>query len=342
MPIATPILLFLANPAEGEAPSESSPEARAELSQAIGAVLRGEGEPAIEMLETVSEAELSSRDRALRSCSLARIKGTPASPQEDLDPFVVRLLTAFRDYWQRALTDKDNRSQLERKLHADLSLLTDQPSLTDPIATETAIFARLEDLGLHAQMGRTGVLRDLMIWSSETQSVEQVPLPEGSHATTVTYLDQFQSRGWSSYFTCNRTGTGGWTTSDGLFAIVPAYASLSDENFQVNFLAHESQHFADFERFRELPQWRLEYRAKLVELAYAEKTRERILHRFESNQSDNIEDSHSYANRLVLENIEERLELNAEQNVSDILPERLRATAKALLHADSEELKAIM
>ena len=48
-----------------------------------------------------------------------------------------------------------------------------------------------------------------------------------------------------------------------------ATRSLDGEEFQVTFLGHETQHFADLDALSPMPQWELEYRAKLVELAKA-------------------------------------------------------------------------
>lgn len=332
------ILLFAANPVVAPAPVESAQQARDELGSAMGAVLQGDGERAEGLLSAISTADLSSGDRAFRDCSLRRLSGIDGPANRSANPFVRDLLSLYRDYWRAGVRGVDEREDAERKLRSDLAELLERPAFDTVNDAEIVLAARLSEAGLHSQMGQTGVLHDVMVWESETRRIEDVTLPEGGHSTTVHYLDDFLSRGWSSYLTCNRTGTGGWTTREGLFAIVPSYESLADENFRVNFLAHESQHFADMERFGELPQWRLEYRAKLVELAYADATRERILNRFRNNQSECMEDAHSYANRLVLGHLRDSLEFSATEELTTVSPHRLRAAATALLIADSEQL----
>lgn len=334
------ILLFAANPVVAPAPVESTEQARDELGSAMGAVLRGEGERAENVLRAISTADLSSRDRAFRDCSLGRLSASDGLAAQSHNPFVRDLLSLYRDYWRAGVRGVDEREDAERELRADLAQLLGRPAFDTVNDAEIVIADRLGEAGLHSQMGQTGVLRDLMVWGSETRRIEHVTLPEGEHATTVHYLDDFLSRGWSSYLSCNRTGTGGWTTQEGLFAIVPSYESLADENFRVNFLAHESQHFADMERFGELPQWRLEYRAKLVELAYADTTRERILNRFRNNQSASMDNAHSYANRLVLERLSDYLEFSTTEELTTASPQRLRTSATALLIADSEQLES--
>ena len=249
----------------------------------------------------------------------------------------------YRTYWRSSALDEAARpAAAERALVAGLARLLGRSALKDVDEAEPLIAARLKAAGLFSQEGQTGVFHDLMIWSRSTQRVENVPLPEGGNATQVNYLDGFISRGWSSYFTCDRTGTGGWTTTDGLFVIVPSYDSLTDETFRVNFLAHESQHYADKKRFGELPAWRLEYRAKLVELAYADTTRDRVLASFSSNQGDDAADPHSYANKRVLEALERRLAASSVAELHRVPIESLHEAAVwDELRADSRELTPI-
>ena len=153
----------------------------------------------------------------------------------------------------------------------------------------------------------------------------RVALPEGERAVKVELLDGFKSFGWSNYATCGRASTGGWTTDDALFAVVPRYASLDGEEFRVSFLGHEAQHFADKARFKDLKPWELEYRAKLTELAQARETRAKVLDKFIIDQGDDPASPHSYANRRVLSELVERLRL---------------ADASALIAADGAAVQA--
>jgi len=260
----------------------TTPVAKQQIRSAIGDVLQGRGTVARSKLQSISPTALDAKDRAFRECALARLDtNAPLSPNSDIptgDVFARAVLNLYRTYWRASALSEANPSAAEKALVAGLTRLLGRP-LADVSAAEPLIAARLKASGLFSQQGQTGVLYDLMIWKQETHKVQQVRLPEGSNATQVSYLDGFISRGWSSYFTCNRAGTGGWTTDEGLFVIVPNYESLTDENFRVNFLAHESQHYADMKRYGDLPSWRLEYRAKLVEVAYADTTIGKVLNR---------------------------------------------------------------
>ena len=148
-------------------------------------------------------------------------------------------------------------------------------------------------------------------------------------------LDNFSSLGWSDFATCGRRGTGGWATSEALFAVRPRYASIETEEFRVTFLGHETQHFADYARFPGLPQWELEYRAKLTELALATETRARVLRKFTEDQGDDPASPHAYANKLVLVALRERLGLPAGTPLDAVAVPALQGAAVEELRADS-------
>jgi hypothetical protein len=218
-------------------------------------------------------------------------------------------------------------------------VLLGQP-LADLDAAEPLLAARLAQDGLYSIQGTTGKLRELMIWSRQSVRSDAVALPEGANKTPVTYLDDFLSLGWSSYFSCDRTGTGGWTKPDGLYVVVPSYGSLSDENFRVNFLAHESQHYSDRHRFADLPDWQMEYRAKLVELVYAQETHTKVLQRFLDSQGDDAADAHSFANKKLVLALKAALGVTTNEA---LLAAPVAAVQKAALDellADSKRMKA--
>ena len=105
----------------------------------------------------------------------------------------------------------------------------------------------------------------------------------------------------------------------------------------MTFLGHETQHFADMARFPDLEPWQMEYRAKLVELAQAEETRERVLSKFREDQGDDPASPHSYANRRVLRSLEERLGVSA-ADLSTIELSRLHSAAIDELRENTRRL----
>lgn len=341
MPTNVPAFLLAASVIIPIATTTTTPAAKQEFRLAMGAILRAQGRDAQTALKSISPTELDTKDRYFRECALSRLNATGPLPvtsdTPDVNVFMRDLLQLYRTYWRTSALDNDSRPAAERALIDGLAKLLGHP-VSNIAEAEPLIAARLTSYGLFSLEGRTGVLHDLMIWSRNTQKIEQVPLPEGSNATHVNYLDGFISRGWSSYLTCNHTGTGGWTTTEGLFVIVPSYKSLTDENFRVNFLAHESQHYSDKKRFGDMPSWQLEYRAKLVEIIYADTTRDRVLDAFANNQGDDPSDPHSYADKRVLTILMNRLGLTSVATLHTISIDRLHQTAINVLKADSVAL----
>ena len=127
---------------------------------------------------------------------------------------------------------------------------------------------------------------------------------------------------------------------DALYAVKPRYPDLEDEGFRVSFLGHESQHYADNERFPGLPSWQLEYRAKLAELVMANASRAKLVAAFASNMGNDPEVPHSYANRVVLAALRERLRLAPGADLATAAPEMVRSAALAALRESSRELNA--
>lgn len=328
-------------PPGSAAPDKSSPSARATMSDAIGAILQADGQKARDLLKGLSPKELSAKDSQFRSCALSRIEQPiETSAPAGSDPFVAKVLAAYRTYWHRSLVSPSDRGAAEADLVARLSTLLSVKHPSKLADLEPLLAKALERRGFHSLEGKTGPLSELMLWSKQELHHEHVFLPEGQVSTPVYYLDDFLSRGWSTYFTCGKTGTGGWTKEDGLYLVVPSYKSLADENFRVNFLAHESQHFYDRSHFPGLPDWRLEYRAKLVELSLADKTLEKVLSSFTSNQGDDPDDSHSYANKHVLAAVAKRLHLPSAAFLEHESKTSLHRAAAEELMADTRELRA--
>lgn len=330
------LMLAAASPAV-----ETTPAAKRAFGSALGALLQADGQRARDLLLAIAPDQLGEKEAAFRSCTLARLeKPVPAetimSPKtHQPDSVAQATVTLYRIYWQAGVMHPEQREAAEHQLIASLGKLLGRPSLATMDEIEPVLATRLESNGFHVLQGRTGLLDELMIWAKQDERSETVALPEGANETRVFYLDDFASMGWSRYLSCDRTGTAGWTKPEGLFVVVPAYASLTDENFRVNFLGHESQHFSDNRRFPGMASWELEYRAKLVEVAYAVQTSGHVLSGFAINQGDNQADAHSYANKRVLAALRVRLGLAADADLGSVPLPDLQQAAVAELRADS-------
>ncbi|HEY0628096.1 MAG TPA: hypothetical protein VGD23_02090 [Sphingomicrobium sp.] len=310
------------------------------FSEAIGAALQADQPRALKALEGVDLTGLPERDQAAARCMIDRFKSAGPSAPREADSLAVRALGYYRSYWHRAMARPDRRQAEERQLESRLRALLNAAPDSRFDELEQLLAERSLREGFYSLQGRTGLLRELMIWSKQEARTMRATLPEGDHEVKVFLLDDFKSLGWSAHATCNRASTGGWATDKALFAVVPKYPSLDHEEFRVTFLGHEAQHFADKLRFKDLQPWELEYRAKLTELAQARTTRARVIGKFLDDQGDNPASPHSYANRKLLSEMTDRLQLASPKSLATAELEVVQATAVALLREDSARRRA--
>lgn len=304
------------------------------VGQARGAALQANARRAVELVKEVDAALLPEKERHFVTCIRQRFaKELPDTASEQ--SFADRALSTYRTYWHSVLLQLVTREAGEQRLETELTRLLDADAGTRLDALEPMIAKRLKSEGWHSLQGRTGLLRDLMMWKDQDEKVVPVQLPEGEYRVRVNYLNDFKSFGWSHYATCGRSATGGWATDQAIFAVVPRYENLDGEEFQVTFLGHETSHFADKSRFPELKSWELEYRAKLTELVFVDQTRSKVLTKFVDDQGDNPASPHSYANRAVLGEMVRRLGLKEAAELYSVDLGRLQSAARLALVEDS-------
>lgn len=316
----------------------TSARAHAAAEDASSAALQADAARALERLRSVPAAEFQGADAGFRACMLERFGGDApaASPAVAGDAFAGQVLTAYRAYWWRSLTHPERREAEEAGL---LHVLQGLPGTAGGEASlddlEGPLTARLERAGLHVLLGLTSPLREFMLWSAERAERRQVALPDGAFEARVLFLERFESLGWGDWATCGRHGAGGWADAETLYVVRPRYRRIDDEQFQVSFLAHETQHLADRRLLPGLEAWEMEYRAKLTELALADATREELLGSFAQNQGDDREVPHSYADRYVLADLRARLGRAPGSDLAQVPGPALREAARAVLRDDT-------
>lgn len=347
--IAIAVLLVVTQ--GGRAAAESgttSAAAKKAIADSISAALQGDGVRARAALVAVPAEQFSKDDVPYRACMIERFSDQPHPlPAANTDDaFVREVLQMYQEYWRRALMNPSQRDALAADLRRKLSAFLGEGAVVrDWDALESRLSERLKDRAHHSQLGYTPPLRELMIWRKRDSEVHSIELPEGAHHITVEKLDDFVSLGWSSYARCGRGSNGGWVGEDRIFAVMPAFANEAGEDaFRASLLAHETQHFADLERFGELENWRLEYRAKLTELWAAGESLNKLLTKFAASQSDDKDSPHTYANKRVLIALRERLRVkrieSSAPNLEDAPVDDIREAARAELIEDSRRLAA--
>lgn len=183
--------------------------------------------------------------------------------------------------------------------------------------------------GYHSLFGKTQGYYGPYIWRDTVPTVYRVELPGGTAEYTVNILKGFVFRGWMDYLTFGRYGTGGWASPDGTIHCVEQAYDFASERFLVSLLKHEAQHTVDMKRFPEITPAELEYRAKLVELHYANDLG--LLQKFLS-EADESKTSDSHA--IAAARIKRELSDTNQQSLPCV-----QARALKLLHAHTKEME---
>lgn len=230
----------------------------------------------------------------------------------------------FRDVFYCGIPEEKAAGKLLTGLRELLNL---------PDAEEELLTMQLQSAftaaGYHALFGKTQGYYGPYIWRDTVPTVYCVELPGGTAEYTVNILKGFVFRGWMDYLTFGRYGTGGWASLDGTIHCVEQAYDFESEKFLVSLLKHEAQHTVDRQQFPEITPAELEYRAKLIELHYANDLG--LLQKFLS-EADESKASDSHA--IAAARIQREFSDTNQQSLSAI-----QARALELFHAHTKEMK---
>lgn len=311
-------------------PASASP-----LSDAIAPILAADQPEALKRLEALNPGQLNAKDAATRRCVIDRFQSPSPTPVADasLPPEIDQLLLVFQRYWRRALMHQTPVDKAGDQLFDDLRVLLAMPG-AGLEALDAAISARIEKAGYHGLTGRTAPLYELMVWRSQEDRDEQIALPEGQAAVPLSLLDGFASSGWTSWASCDATGTGGWASGGRIMVVRPAW-KLDSEDYRVSLLGHEAQHVLDKQRFPQLESADLEFRAKLVELILARETQRELLAKFSRDARSDRSLPHPFADAQLIAGLRRRLGV---EDLSQASSAQIRAAAEAELLAHTARL----
>lgn len=214
------------------------------------------------------------------------------------------------------------------KLLTGLRELLNLPDADEELLTKQ-LQSAFAAAGYHTLFGKTQGYYGPYIWRDTVPTVYRVELPGGTAEYTVNILKGFVFRGWLDYLTFGRYGTGGWASPDGTIHCVEQAYDFESEKFLVSLLKHEAQHTVDLQQFPEITPAELEYRAKLVELHYANDLG--LLQKFLSEADESkASDSHAIAAARI------------QREFSDTNQQSLpcvQARALELFHAHTKEME---
>lgn len=313
------------------------------IGRSTRAALQGNGKLAASVLLGVPRNHFAGKDIVYRRCMLQRFgaRSLPPSRPDVGDPFVSEVLGLYQTYWWHALMSPAERDEHAHQLQRGLSALLREPDVIgDWAALDERIARELLARGYYSQLGNTPPLRELMVWRKQDSSLREVQLPERLYPVKLEVLNDFVARGWSSFARCERGSNGGWATDEKLFAVAPAFPlGLDSEAFRTSLLGHETQHFADLQQFPGLQPWELEYRAKLAELWMSRDSLQFLLGKFSSDQGDDQQVPHLFANRRVMRDLQTCLSAHGVKSTRtdliDVAPQELRAAAVEVLTRDT-------
>lgn len=320
-------------------------DAESKFAAGMTLALQGDMKAALPIFVGIEPAGLDPEERTALARLLANFgaEGSQAARPE-LDAWTARVLSAYQTYWSRVMMGAVPRELGERQLAESLAPLAGVDSEAgapiDMDALEPKLAERIRAKGLFSLHGVTSPFREFLLWRRQIDQTYEVELPEGRETVQVAMLEDFSSLGWTGFATGERYHTAGWATPERLYCVRAAY-DLESESFRISYLAHEAQHFSDYKRFPDLQGPELEYRAKLVEIAYADATLPELLKAFAEQGSDQRDNPHGYANRRLIHDLARALDLADPADLwrAPPPPASIRAAALGLFHEDSRRLE---
>ena len=211
----------------------------------------------------------------------------------DVPALLNDILRLYQVYFRDAFYCELPEAEAADRLRAGLRALLDAPEADEEQLTGR-LQAAFEAEGYHALFGKTQGYYGPYIWRDTVPTVYRVELPSGTAEYTVNILKGFVFRSWMDYLTFGRYGTSGWASPDGTINCVEQAYDFESERFLVSLLKHEAQHTVDMKQFPGITPAELEYRAKLVEIHYANDLEllQKILSAADESRAD---DSHAIA-----------------------------------------------
>ena len=129
--------------------------------------------------------------------------------------FEEALISLYRLYWWDSFFQKRSDGELEADLLRGLQDLLGKVTENDCNLlsfdeVEELLDYHLKKFGYCCLFGRTGSLRELMIWKCESIQSFNVQLAEGEVLLSVRILQNFLSYGWLGFLSLGVWHTGGW------------------------------------------------------------------------------------------------------------------------------------
>ncbi|QED46070.1 hypothetical protein [Cytobacillus dafuensis] len=221
------------------------------------------------------------------------------------DTWIRSIIKVYNQYFISVLTNKMNKKDAESLLMKQLiELLPTNETFGDIDSVEDRLAEEFKMKGFYFLGGVTPPFRGPYIWGKEESVEYEVSLPTGSKKVNVIFMSDFIMQSWLHFATFGGRTAGGWATKNALYCVKERYEKVLDKpDFLYSYLAHEAQHFSDYEDFPCLLSRDLEYRAKLVELIYHPLNNKVLMKKFLSDADNNKENPHPYSSFVICTNL---------------------------------------
>lgn len=221
-----------------------------------------------------------------------------------------KLLSVYKLYYRNVLFLRQDTTSAEKESIKYFHKLFPNQTVESFDEMENIFSEICTSNGYCFQGGKTTGYYGPYIWLTNSTIDYSVDLLGTIHTVSVTFMDDFISRGWLRYYSSDLYGAAGWANTDGkLYAMNDAYPSRNDDTFNISYLKHETQHLIDYKEYPTLKSDSLEFRAKIIELIYYNDTEK--LYKIIEESNNNPENSHSYASFMIVKLLEfYKLKLN--------------------------------
>ena len=216
----------------------------------------------------------------------ADAQDSPGDGQGALSPASLALLAAFESYWRGLLLQEQGPDQAENDLlqAVGATVVGRQPNVfqtPDPTVNATqlrnALAGTLDDASapgtgagsLHAFIGESRGLIDLVLWRTAQVRSYVVPLPDGNVEVRVTLVKDADVRGWLAWATCGIESDQAWVSPGELHVLAegPGSVDVESDAFRAGLLGYYGQQQWDGAQLPSLEPAEVEYRASLAVLA---------------------------------------------------------------------------
>ncbi len=296
-------------------------EEQFDFNQVYNLVFQGNMRGALELLDTLPESKLTIDQKKFKDKYYKRFKY-----QNEQNDWIAPLLKIFQSYWREVLLDYNAIESADVKFKTELTdFLFKRNFISSEIPRDTIIerldnfqngivkkeenylYQFIKSKGFYGMpLGKMANYYDLLLWAKQTEKIYEITIPEQTVNVKVLFMEDFISNGWIDYSTFGKKMAAGWAEKDALYCVKKVY-DISSEKFQVSYLTHEAQHFADYISFPQLTGADLEYRAKLAEFSAAKETVYELLSKFIDGSDNDRRNAHPFANFCVIRDLSKEI-----------------------------------